>query len=77
MPRKRYFYSMRYAMSFDQIQRELTAIIRFDALFLNSRADYNHDEIVGFECCQKRERELLDMVKSRTLKNQSVVVTGQ
>jgi len=36
MPRKRYFYSMRCAMSFDQTQRELTAIIRFDALFLNS-----------------------------------------
>jgi hypothetical protein len=68
---------MRYAMSFDQIQRELTAIIGFDALFLNSRADYYPDEIVGFECRQKRERELLDMVKSRTLKNQSVVVTGQ
>jgi hypothetical protein len=60
---------MRYAMSFEQIQRELTAIIRFDALFLQFRGDYYPDEVVGFECRQKRERELLDMVKSRTLKN--------
>jgi hypothetical protein len=57
------------AMSFDQIQRELTAIIWFDALFLQFRGDYYPDEVAGFECRQKRERELLDMVSTRALKN--------
>jgi len=60
---------MVYTLSFDQIQRELRAIIRFDVLFLKSSADYYPDEVAGFECRQKRERELLDMVTSRTLKN--------
>ncbi len=55
-------------LSFDQIQRELKAILDFDLLFLAASERYP-EEIVGFKLRQWRKQELLGLAESLASRN--------
>ena len=55
-------------LSFDQIQRELKAILDFDLLFL-AASKHHPEEIVGFKFRQLRRQELLGLADSLVSRN--------
>jgi hypothetical protein len=55
-------------MTFDQIQRELKAIVDFDALFLAAN-EYHAEEIDGCECRILRKIELLELAGQIAARN--------
>ncbi|MGA7291794.1 MAG: hypothetical protein WBW85_04560 [Terriglobales bacterium] len=59
---------MDFMLTFDQIRRELKAILDFDRLFLTTRAHYPEEQI-GFELRELRKKELLGLAKLLASKN--------
>ncbi len=55
-------------LSFDQIQREIKAILDFDILFLAASTHYP-EEIAGFKFRQLRRQELLGLAESLVSRN--------
>jgi hypothetical protein len=55
-------------MTFDQTQRELTAILDFDIVYLAASNHYP-DEIMGFELRKFRKQELLGLAELLASKN--------
>ncbi len=55
-------------LSFDQIQRELKAILEFDLLF-SATSEHYPDEIAGAECRVLRKIELIDLVQTIAFRN--------
>jgi hypothetical protein len=51
-------------LRFDQVQRELKAIVDFDLLF-SATSEHYPEEIAGAECRVLRKIELLDLVDHR------------
>ena len=59
---------MTFMLSFDQIQRELRAILDFDNLFLAGSEHYP-EEMDGFELRKLRKQELLGLAELLASKN--------
>jgi len=55
-------------LSFDQVQRELKAIVEFDLLF-SATSEHYPEEIAGAECRTLRRIELIDLVETIALRN--------